>query len=496
MSYWTDGAEERVFVTTGHGKLIALNAKTGARIEGFGDGGVVDLSVGLNRQAPISAHTVNSPPVICRDLLVVGSVIMDRPPTKEYVRGDVRAFDVRTGAQRWQFHSIPQEGEFGNETWEDGSWAYTGNTNVWSLISADEELGYVYLPFGAPTNDFYGGHRPGDNLFANSLVCLNVETGERVWHFQTVHHDLWDYDLPCAPNLVNAVIDGKPVKAVAQFSKNGYCYVFDRVTGEPIWPIVETPVPQSTVPGEKTSPTQPIPTKPPPFAALGLTEENLIDFTPEIEREARRIVSEYGFSPVFTPPTEKGVFMTPGDGGGANWPGAALDPATSILYVSSMSHTMILKVIKPDPNRSNMDYVVSLDRIRGPFELPLLKEPASRITAVDLKTGTHAWMTPMGDGPRDHPKLRDLDLPPLGSGMWSFPLTTKTLLIVAHEGELLAMDKATGTVLAKQEVRGVDGRSLGWITGAPMTYMHEGKQYIVSATTSLDGAYLMAYALP
>lgn len=496
VTYWSQDKDERIIIATGDSKLIALNAKTGTPVESFGTQGFVDLRQGLNRVPRLQEMQVNSPPIVCRDVIVVGSVVMDRPSTKSYVRGDIRGFDVRTGKKLWTFHSVPQEGEFGNDTWEDDSWKYTGHTNVWSLMSADEDLGYVYLPFGAATNDFYGGHRPGDNLFATSLVCLNAETGERVWHFQTVHHDLWDYDLPCAPNLVNAVIDGKPVKAVAQFSKNGYCYVFDRVTGEPIWPIVETPVPQSTVPGEKTSPTQPIPTKPPPFAALGLTEENLIDFTPEIEREARRIVSEYGFSPVFTPPTEKGVFMTPGDGGGANWPGAALDPATSILYVSSMSHTMILKVIKPDPNRSNMDYVVSLDRIRGPFELPLLKEPASRITAVDLKTGTHVWMTPMGDGPRDHPKLRDLDLPPLGSGMWSFPLTTKTLLIVAHEGELLAMDKATGTVLAKQGLRGVDGRSLGWITGAPMTYMHEGKQYIVSATTSLDGAYLVAHALP
>jgi quinoprotein glucose dehydrogenase len=491
VSYWTDGDEERIIIGTGHSHLIALDAKTGKPIASFGDNGHINLREGLNRRPTISTLQVNSPPIICNGVIVVGSVIMDRPQTQSFVRGDIRGFDVRTGEKLWTFHSIPQEGEFGNETWEDDSWKYTGGTNVWSVMSADEELGYVYLPFGAATNDYYGGHRPGDNLFANSLVCLNAKTGERVWHFQTVHHDLWDYDIPCAPNLVDVVVDGKAIKAVAQVSKTGYCYVFDRATGEPVWPIEELPVPQSSVPGEQTSPTQPIPTKPPPFSILGTTEDNLIDYTPEIEREARKIVAEYGFSPIFTPPSEKGVLMAPGDSGGANWQGAALDPETSILYVSSLSYSQILKVVKPDPNRSDMNYVVSITGIRGPFDLPLTKDVANKITAIDLKNGTHAWMTAIGDGEKNHPKLRGLNLPPMGGGgMGAYPLATKTLLFAGKANRIIALDKATG------EIIGMVKTSEGKVTGAPMTYMHEGKQYIAAAVTDRDAsARIVALAL-
>ena len=499
VSYWSDGDEERIIVATGHSHLILLDAKTGKPDPDFGVDGHVDLSKGLNRPARIGAHQVNSPPIICRNVIVVGSVIMDRPATQAYVRGDIRGFDVRTGKQLWQFHSIPQEGEFGNETWENGSWKYSGNTNVWTVMSADEELGYVYLPFGAATNDFYGGHRHGDNLFATSLVCLNAETGERVWHFQTVHHDLWDYDLPCAPNLVDVVVDGKLIKAVAQVSKTGYCYVFDRVTGEPVWPINEVPVPQSTLPGEKTSPTQPIPTKPPPFSAQGITEDNLIDFTPELRREALEIIKEYGgFTPMFTPPSEKGVLMVPGDGGGANFSGAALDPESSILYVSSFSYTRLLKVVKPDPNRSDMNYVVSLGMVGGPDGLPLFKPPYSSITAIDLKTGTHAWMTPMGRGMENHRRLRGLNVPPTGGMGMSFPMATKTLLFAGRGGNLIAMDKATGEIIGELGLNGADGTALGRVSGAPMTYMHEGKQYITMALTQgrRGGAKLVALALP
>ncbi len=500
VSYWSDGGEERIIVATGHSHLIALDAKTGKPISDFGDDGHVNLWEGLNRPARISVHQVNSPPIICRDVIVVGSVIMDRPSTKEYVRGDIRGFDVRTGEKLWQFHSIPQEGEFGNETWENGSWKYTGNTNVWTVMSADEELGYVYLPFGAATNDFYGGHRHGDNLFATSLVCLNAETGERVWHFQTVHHDLWDYDLPCAPNLVDVVVDGKAIKAVAQMGKTGFCYVFDRVTGEPVWPIPEVAVPQSTLPGEKTSPTQPMPTKPPPFAVQGVTEDTVIDFTPELKREALKILEEYGSSPIFTPGTEKGVYMTPGDGGGANFMGAALDPETSIVYVPSISYTGLLKLSKPDPNRSNMNYLVGglPGGVRGPAGLPLIKPPYSRMTAIDLKTGTHAWMKPVGRGIQNHPRLKGLNIPPTGGGGMAFPLATKTLLIAGHGGNLLAMDKATGELIAKLELKDANGEYLGRISGAPMTYMHEGKQYIVMALTQgrRGAAQLVALALP
>ncbi len=446
VSYWKGGDDERIIIATGHSQLIALNAKTGKPIASFGEDGQVNLLVGLNRPGNIKQHQVNAPPIICRDVIVTGCVIKDGVNIKEGIRGDVRAYDVRTGEKLWQFVSIPQEGEFGNETWEDGSWKYSGNTNVWSLISADEDLGYVYLPFGAPTNDFYGGHRPGDNLFANSLVCVNVETGKRVWHFQTVHHDLWDYDLASAPNLVDVVVDGKAIKAVAQVSKTGFCYVFDRVTGEPVWPIVEVPVPQSTVPGEKTSPTQPFPTKPPPFAAQGFTEETLIDFTPELRQEALEIIKPYGFAPFFTPPSEKGVYMLPDAYGAANWTGAALDPETSILYVPSVARVGWLNVVKPDPSRSNLDYKVGpgWSMASGPEGLPLMKPPYTRVTAIDLRTGTHAWMVPVGKGHEDHPRPRGLNIPPTGSGGSGYPVATKTLLIVGTGDTILALNKATG----------------------------------------------------
>jgi quinoprotein glucose dehydrogenase len=486
VSYWRDGDDERIIIATGNSKLIALNAKTGKPIPSFGEDGRVDLFIGLNRRATLKTHQVNSPPIICRDVIITGCVIGDAVRTKEGLRGDVRAYDVRTGEKLWQFVSIPQEGEFGNETWEDGSWKYSGNTNVWSLISADEDLGYVYLPFGAATSDYYGGHRPGDNLFANSLVCVDVETGERVWHFQTVHHDLWDYDIPCAPNLVDVVVDGKPIKAVAQVSKTGMCYVFDRVTGEPVWPIIERPVPQSTLPGEKTSPTQPFPTKPPPFSTLGVTEETISDFPPQLKQQALEIINEYGFAPIYTPPTEKGVFMAPGAGGGANWPGAAFDPETSILYVAAESYVEFFKVGKPDPNRSTLNYRrVENHGVSGPKGRSLIKAP-SGIIAIDLKTGTQAWVasTHGGDG---------LSL----SALWTHPLATKSLVIAGKKSFILALDKTTGQRIGVFRLNDANGNAVGVVTGSPMTYMHEGKQYIVAAITDKDvKGSLVALALP
>jgi quinoprotein glucose dehydrogenase len=499
VTYWSDGDDERIIIATGHSQLIALDAKTGKVISSFGENGRINLLEGLNTRARVATHQVNSPPMICRGVIIVGSVIFDRPSTQAFVRGDIRGFDVRTGKQKWQFESIPQAGEFGNETWEDEAWKHSGNTNVWSLMSADEELGYVYLPFGAPTNDFYGGHRHGDNLFANSLVCLNAETGERVWHFQTVHHDLWDYDLPCAPNLVDIEVDGKAIKAVAQVSKTGYCYVFDRVTGEPIWPIEEVAVPQSTLPGEKTSSTQPVPTKPPPFARQGVMEDDLIDFTPELRQMALGLVKDYEFGPLFTPGSEKGVLMAPADGGGANWMGAAVDPESSTLYVSAVSYHTLLKLTKPDPNRSNMRYLIewTTERVAGPHGLPLTKPPYSSITAIDLENGTHAWMTPVGEGKEDHPKLKGLNIPPTGGGGHAHLLLTKSLLFSGHQGKLLAIDKATGQQLGEVSYLNADGNLIGHVTGTPMTYMHNGKQYIVAGITGREAkTQLVALALP
>ena len=293
VAYWADGETQRIFIGTGDAQLIALDAKTGQPVAAFGAHGRIDLTQGLHRPVDPALYGVTSPPVICRNVVVVGSSIMDYPRVKAMPPGDVRGFDVRTGQQRWIFHAVPQGEEPGVETWENDSWKHTGNTNVWTVMSCDEQLGYVYLPFSTPSNDYYGGQRPGNNLFAESLVALQAETGKRVWHFQMVHHGVWDYDLPAAPNLVDITVDGQRIQAVAQVTKQGFCYVFDRVTGTPVWPIEERPVPQSTVPGEKTSPTQPFPTKPLPFEQQGITPNDVMDFTPELHGVALRILHKH-----------------------------------------------------------------------------------------------------------------------------------------------------------------------------------------------------------
>ncbi|HUP22034.1 MAG TPA: PQQ-binding-like beta-propeller repeat protein, partial [Thermoanaerobaculia bacterium] len=302
VGYWSDGSDERIFHPSGDAYLWAIDARTGKAIESFGEGGRVDVANSLRRLTGRKTITLMSAPLVVADVVVLGSSISDGPARTEMTPGDVQAFDVRTGEKRWTFHNPPQQGEFGYDTWGNGAADYSGNTNVWTNMSADPELGLVYLPFGTPTNDWYGGHRLGDNLFAESIVCVRAATGERVWHYQLIHHGLWDWDIPAAPKLFDAVIDGKPVKGVAVLSKQGWVYVFDRVTGEPVWPIVEREVPPSDVPGERASPTQPFPTKPPPFEYQNDIREVLIDFTPELHAEALEIVAKYKTGPMYTPP--------------------------------------------------------------------------------------------------------------------------------------------------------------------------------------------------
>jgi glucose dehydrogenase len=506
LAYWREGPDARI-LTYQKQYLYALDPKTGETFSSFGDGGKVDLSV--NGQ-----YLWNAPPLVIRDMVLIGSSMpeQDSAAKMEGPAGEVRAFDVRTGKLRWTFRVIPREGEPGIETWDNESWRYTGAGNVWAPMSADDELGYVYLPTTSPTNDMYGGHRPGNNLYSDSIVCLDARTGKMIWHFQTIHHDMFDYDNPAAPILGTITVDGRRIRAVIQVTKQSFTYVLDRITGKPVWPIVERPVPQSTVPGEHSSPTQPIPTKPPPFDRQGVAMDDLIDFTPELRAEAIEIVKHYVTGPVFMPPSvvgdgpndTKGTIQLPGSVGGADWTGAGFDPETGMLYVPSMTNPFVANLVPGNPQQTNLRYRASTRALlMGPQGLPLMKPPYGRITAIDLNRGEHAWMVPNGDGPRDHPLLKALNLPPLGHASRGAPLVTKTLLF-APDGDQMntrtppggggtkfrALDKATGKTVWETDLD-------AGVTGAPMTYLYKGKQYIVKPIGGRDHpAEFVALTLP
>jgi len=371
LAYWSDAAGNgRVLLITPGYQLLALDAKTGKPIPTFGNAGVVELWDGLDRKVEINQIGSSSPAMIVGDVAVVGAAMLGgtAPATMKQVPGYIRGYDVRTGKLLWTFHTIPQGTEFGVETWQEESWKYTGNTAVWAPMSADLDLGYVYLPVETPTGDYYGGHRPGDNLFGDSVVCLDAKTGKRIWHFQLIHHDIWDWDTASAPVLLDVTVDGRPRKIVAQVTKQGFTYVFDRLTGDPIWPIVERPVPQSDVPGEKTSATQPFPTKPAPFDRQGVTENDLIDFTPELKAEAVRIASQFKMGPLYTPPIvagtggKQGTLTVPHNQGAANWESAAADPETGILYVPSVTNWWA-SALTEGGTRSDMKYVGRSTRV-------------------------------------------------------------------------------------------------------------------------------------
>jgi quinoprotein glucose dehydrogenase len=492
VAFWGEGAEARI-ITHRNQRLYALNPKTGEPIATFGHGGSVDLNEGLG---PLNkGYTWNAAPLVARDVIVMGSAMVDQDSATK-VEGDpgnVRAFDVRTGKPRWTFHVVPQPGDPALKTWKGDAWRYTGAGNVWAPMSADDELGYVYLPTTSMTNDMYGGQRLGDTLYATSVVCVEAATGKRVWHYQTVHHDLFDYDNPAAPILADIVVNGKPIKAVVQVTKQSWAYVLDRITGKPVWPIEERPVPASTVPGEQASPTQPFPTRPPAFDRQGITEDDLIDFTPELRAEALAIFKQYVSGPVFTPPSvvgelTKGTIELPGSVGGADWPGAAFDPATGMLYVPSMTNPFVANLLPGSPKETNLRYRASTRALlQGPQGLPLVKPPYGRITALALTNGTQAWMAANGDGPRNHPAIKHLNLPPLGQAVRAAPLVTKTLLFVTEGDQvnvrtppnggghkIRAYDKATGQVVWEMAL---DAGS----TGTMMTYLFQGTQYVVVA---------------
>ena len=551
LAYWeADGEPPRiVYVTPGY-RLIALDAATGRPAPEFGTDGMVDLKQEADQPIdPVTGEIgLHATPIVAGDVIIVGAAHRTggNPRSRANVKGYVRGYDARTGERLWIFHTIPRPGQFGRETWLGDSAVYTGNTGVWGQISVDVELGMVYLPVEASTGDYYGGYRPGDNLFAESLVAVDLYTGERRWHFQLVHHGIWDHDIPCAPILLDLMIDGELVKAVAQPTKQAFLYVFNRETGEPIWPIEERPVEAGDVPGEWYSPTQPFPTKPPGYDRQGVTLDDLIDFTPELRAAAVEHASFFKLGPIFTPPVVSqldgpiGTLMAPAQGGGTNWPGGSYDPETRILYVSSNSSLGLLSIVPPYPGQSDMDYIQG-NAVAGPrtsggagssagggrteFEvpprprltaeerqrarltiqgLPLLKPPYGIIVAIDMDRGEILWQIPHGETPdnvRNHPALQGLDIPRTGQRGSVGTLVTRTLLIAGDPGThtlpsgergamLRAYDKATGDEVGTVFLPAQQ-------SGSPMTYVLDGVQYLVVAVSGAGySGELIAFRLP
>jgi len=543
LAYWTDGTEERILYVTPGYRLIALNARTGAVIPSFGIRGVVDLKLDDDQVIdPLSGEIgLHATPVVARNVVIVGAAHPTgaNPKSIRAVKGYVRGFDVKTGKRLWIFHTIPVGSEYGNDSWEKNSNVYTGNAGVWAQISVDEELGLVYLPIELPTGDYFGANRPGDGLFGESLVAVDLQTGKRKWHYQLVHHGIWDMDIPCAPILVDITVNGRTVKAVAQPTKQAVLYVFNRETGEPIWPIVERPVEKGTVPGEWYSPTQPFPTKKLSYDRNGTSIDDLIDFTPELRADAVKLVSRYKLGPIFTPPVVSRLegplaTLTLGTStGGTNWPGGSYDPETHILYVFSQSSITAKGLVPPPAGFSEMAYIqgTALEgaRLSGGAGseagatstaaastpaadagsllvqgLPLVKPPYGRISAIDLNQGEILWQIAHGETPdniRNHPALKGLDIPRTGRPGTIGTLVTKTLLIAGESGFFTTPTGQRGAML--RAYNKTTGMEVGAVfmpapqSGSPMSYMWKGQQYIVLAISG--GTYsgeFVAFRLP
>ena len=505
LTYFDDGGSGVVLYVTPGYQMVALDASNGHRREDFGTDGIIDLKQNIDQDLEATADIgLHAAPIVSGNTILVGAAHFPggAPPSRTNVKGYFRGFDVRTGERKWIFHTIPNSDEFGNDTWGSDSWRFTGNTGVWAQMSIDPELNMAYVPVEAPTGDYYGGHRPGNNLFSSSVVAVDLDTGERKWHFQTVHHDIWDWDLPAAPILADITVDGREIKALIQPTKQSYMFVLDRETGEPVWPIEEVPVERGDVPGEWYSPTQPIPTKPPPVDRVEFGIDDLVDYTPALRAEAEKIVSRFKLGTLYTPPTvavaggKLGTLQVPNSTGGVNWQGGSLDPETGMLYIYTKTEPGVLGLIN-DPELSDMDFIRgrpegvgardAATTIRG---FPIIKPPWGRITAVDLTRGEIAWQVPHGRAPdniRNHALLEGVELPKTGWRGRVGTLVTKTLVVAGDGGVhttetgevgamLRAYDKATG-----EEVGAVymDAPQ----TGSPMTYSVDGRQYIVVASS-------------
>jgi glucose dehydrogenase len=503
IAAWRDSktGKLRIFLNSRY-HLIALDASNGQPVATFGVGGTVDISLGLIWEINKKHYTNTSPPIVYKDLVILGNGVGDRLVYRNDPPGDVRAFDARTGRRVWTFHTIPQRGEFGNDTWGDESWKFTGHTNVWAPMTLDAERGLAYLPVSTPSNDFFGGRRPGANLFAEALVCLDAATGLRKWHFQIIHHGLWDYDNPSPPNLVTIRPNGKAIDAVVQLTKQGYAYVFDRLSGEPVWPIEERSVPPSDIEGEHAWPTQPIPVKPPAFTEQGVTLDDAFDATPELRAAAQAEMKKFRIGPVFTPPSMQGTLQRPGIIGGANWGGAAFDAESGLLFVKTSNQAHIARVGKPDRSASNplasevdADYArIGSTNAEFMDGIPLLKPPYGHVVAIDLNRGEIKWRVPFGDMPslRRHPALKDVPLPAqLGVPGAPGLIATKGGLLFVGGGDaaLHALDMTTGAELWHAALK-------QRTNGTPMTYRTKtGRQFVVVATGQGEEATLAAFAL-
>ncbi|HEV8150842.1 MAG TPA: amidohydrolase family protein [Gemmatimonadales bacterium] len=508
VAAWSDARERRIFLNS-RWRLLALDAATGKPIASFGTAGEVDLTRQLSRPVNRLHYTNTSPPVVWRDLVILGNGVADRLTYRGDPPGDVQAFDVRTGRRVWSWRPIPAPGEYGNATWEDSAWARVGHTNVWAPFTVDTARGLVFLPVSTPGNDYYGGARKGDNLFAESLVCLDARTGRRVWHFQTVHHGLWDYDLPAPPLLATVWRNGRVQELVAEPGKTGFLYVFDRLTGQPLWPIEERPVPASDVPGERASRTQPVPTWPKPFSRQGISEADLVDYTPALKAMALEAVRLYRMGGLFTPPSLQGTIALPGVIGGAGWGGGAFDPLSGTLYVKATNSPALLQLAHPRPSASNdAEYAfvpgasLGLTSSAGDQaepetggSVPILKPPYGTLTAIDLASGTQRWQVTVGDWPRirQHPLFKGLNLPPMGVVGSPGPIVTAGGLVFVTGGgsALQAFDAATGRLLWSAEL-GAFGYSV------PMTYRTRTGRQFVAVATGGDGepGILQVFSLP
>jgi len=507
---WTDGRSRRIFLNS-RWRLIALDAATGKPIPSFGAEGEIDLTATLRKPVNRLHFTNTSPPVVYRDLVIVGNGVADRLVYSGDPRGEVQAFDVRTGKRVWSFDPIPQAGEFGNETWEDDSWKTTGHTNVWAPMGLDADRGLLYLPVSTPSNDFYGGNRKGDNLFAESIVCLDARTGVRKWHFQIVHHGVWDYDLPTGPMMVTIRPNGRPVDAVVQLTKQGYTFVFDRVTGAPVWPIEERPAPPSDVPSERLAATQPVPTRPAPFALQGFTEADVTSFRPDLTRLALETLRPYRMGPMYAPPSFQGTIARPGLIGGGGWGGGAYDSARGVLFVKATNSPALLKLTRPDSSETvraditgdlpatalRFPTISAADSARlggRPDGIPLHKPPYGTLTAIDLEAGSLRWQVTAGDWPelRKHPLLESLGLPRLGAIGAPGPFATATgLVFLTGGGPTLDAYLADSGELVWSAGLGANGYA------NPMTYAtRDGRQFVAIATGSGADAVLKVFALP